>query len=109
MITIATIDRHRRGEAGPVSARERTALFAQVAVLAQELAAQTAPSRGASAAASSPLRAGAIAILSDTSRHCAPAAIRTERLGPGRGFELCSEGLITCAVAVGRKLRGTTT
>jgi glyoxylase-like metal-dependent hydrolase (beta-lactamase superfamily II) len=39
VITIATIDRHRRGEAGPVSARERTALFAQVAVLAQELAA----------------------------------------------------------------------
>jgi len=38
LITIATIDRHRRGEAGPVSTRERTALFAQVAVLAEELA-----------------------------------------------------------------------
>jgi glyoxylase-like metal-dependent hydrolase (beta-lactamase superfamily II) len=37
LITIATIDRHRRGEAGPVSTRERTALFAQVAVLAEEL------------------------------------------------------------------------
>jgi hypothetical protein len=38
LITIATIDRHLRGEAGPVSTRERTALFAQVAVLAEELA-----------------------------------------------------------------------
>lgn len=37
LITIATIDRHRRGTAGPVSTRERTALFAQVAALAQEL------------------------------------------------------------------------
>jgi glyoxylase-like metal-dependent hydrolase (beta-lactamase superfamily II) len=37
VITIATIDRHRRGEAGPVGARERMALFAQVATLAHEL------------------------------------------------------------------------
>ena len=37
LITIATIERHRRGAAGPVSARERMALFAQVAVLAKEL------------------------------------------------------------------------
>jgi len=40
VITITTIDRHRRGEAGPISARERTALFAQVATLAAELNAQ---------------------------------------------------------------------
>jgi glyoxylase-like metal-dependent hydrolase (beta-lactamase superfamily II) len=37
LITIATIDRHRRGAAGPVSTRERTGLFAQVATLAQDL------------------------------------------------------------------------
>jgi len=37
VITIATIDRHRRGESGPVSARARIALFAQVAALAAEL------------------------------------------------------------------------
>jgi glyoxylase-like metal-dependent hydrolase (beta-lactamase superfamily II) len=37
LITIATIDRHRRGVAGPVSTRERTALFSQVATLAAEL------------------------------------------------------------------------
>jgi glyoxylase-like metal-dependent hydrolase (beta-lactamase superfamily II) len=37
LITIATIERHRQGAPGPVSARERTTLFAQVAVLAQEL------------------------------------------------------------------------
>ena len=112
VITIATIERHRHGAPGPVSERERTALFAQVAVLAAELGKapdQTAPNRGASAAASSPVRAGAIAIRSDTSRHCAPVANRTETLGPGRGFELCSDGLMTCAVAVGGKLRGTTT
>ena len=39
LITVATIDRHRRGTAGPVSTRERTALFAQVATLAEELSA----------------------------------------------------------------------
>lgn len=38
LITIATIERHRQEAAGPVSARERMALFAQVAVLAEELA-----------------------------------------------------------------------
>ncbi|MGH2978908.1 MAG: MBL fold metallo-hydrolase [Solirubrobacterales bacterium] len=37
LITIATINRHLQGAGGPVSARERTALFAQVATLAQEL------------------------------------------------------------------------
>jgi cyclase len=37
LITIATIERHRHGASGPVSARERTALFAQVATLADEL------------------------------------------------------------------------
>jgi cyclase len=40
LITITTIDRHRRGVAGPISARERTALFGQIAVLAQELQAE---------------------------------------------------------------------
>jgi cyclase len=39
VITIATIDRHRQGTPGPVSARERTALFALVATLAEDLAA----------------------------------------------------------------------
>jgi hypothetical protein len=33
VITIATIDRHRRGAAGPVSAGERTRIFADVAAL----------------------------------------------------------------------------
>ena len=37
VITIATIDRHRKGGGGSVTARERTALFAQVATLAAEL------------------------------------------------------------------------
>jgi cyclase len=37
LITIATIERHRRGASGGVSDRERTALFAQVAMLADEL------------------------------------------------------------------------
>jgi glyoxylase-like metal-dependent hydrolase (beta-lactamase superfamily II) len=37
VITIATIDRHQRGAAGPVGARERMSLFAQVATLAREL------------------------------------------------------------------------
>ena len=37
MITLATIDRHRRGEARGVGARERALLFAQVAALAAEL------------------------------------------------------------------------
>jgi cyclase len=37
VITIATIDRHRRGETGAVGARERALLFAQVATLAAEL------------------------------------------------------------------------
>jgi cyclase len=37
VITIATIDRHRRGKTGPVGARERALLFAQVATLAAEL------------------------------------------------------------------------
>jgi glyoxylase-like metal-dependent hydrolase (beta-lactamase superfamily II) len=37
LITVATIERHRRGAGGPISARERTALFAQVAVLAEEI------------------------------------------------------------------------
>jgi len=37
VITVATIDRHRCGEAGPVGTRERAALFAQVGALAAEL------------------------------------------------------------------------
>jgi cyclase len=37
VITIATIDRHRRGQTGGVGARERALLFAQVAALAAEL------------------------------------------------------------------------
>ena len=37
VITVATIDRHRRGEARRVGARERASLFAQVASLAAEL------------------------------------------------------------------------
>ncbi|MFL5865749.1 MAG: MBL fold metallo-hydrolase [Thermoleophilaceae bacterium] len=37
VITVATIDRHRRGEARAVGARERAGLFAQVATLAGEL------------------------------------------------------------------------
>ncbi|HEY1358677.1 MAG TPA: MBL fold metallo-hydrolase [Thermoleophilaceae bacterium] len=37
VITIATIDRHRRGEARAVGSRERAQLFAQVATLASEL------------------------------------------------------------------------
>jgi cyclase len=37
VITIATIDRHRRGDPGGVGARERALLFAQVAALAAEL------------------------------------------------------------------------
>jgi cyclase len=37
VITVATIDRHRRGAAGPVSTRDRMTLFAQVAALAREL------------------------------------------------------------------------
>ena len=37
VITIATIDRHRRGDARPVGARDRALLFAQVATLAAEL------------------------------------------------------------------------
>jgi cyclase len=37
VITVATIDRHRRGEASGVGPRERAALFAQVAALAGEL------------------------------------------------------------------------
>jgi cyclase len=41
VITIATIDRHRRGAGGPISVRERTALFAQVATLAAELRADS--------------------------------------------------------------------
>jgi glyoxylase-like metal-dependent hydrolase (beta-lactamase superfamily II) len=36
-ITVATIDRHRRGSPGPVGPREQAALFARVAVLAAEL------------------------------------------------------------------------
>jgi hypothetical protein len=40
VITIATIERHRQGTPGPVSARERTALFALVATLAVELEAE---------------------------------------------------------------------
>ena len=38
VITIATIERHRHGTPGPVSAREHTALFALVATLAEDLA-----------------------------------------------------------------------
>jgi len=37
VVTIATIDRHRRGAAGGVGGRERAQLFAQVAALAREL------------------------------------------------------------------------
>jgi cyclase len=37
VITIATIDRHRRGDAGRVGPRERATLFARVASLAAEL------------------------------------------------------------------------
>ncbi len=37
VITIATIDRHRRGSAGPVSSRQRARLFSQVAAVAREL------------------------------------------------------------------------
>ena len=37
VITVATIDRHRRGAPGPVGARERAKLFAQVASLAAEM------------------------------------------------------------------------
>jgi hypothetical protein len=37
VITIATIDRHRRGATGPIGARQRAMLFAQVATLAGEL------------------------------------------------------------------------
>jgi glyoxylase-like metal-dependent hydrolase (beta-lactamase superfamily II) len=37
LITITTIDRHRRGVAGPISARERMALFAQMALLSEDL------------------------------------------------------------------------
>jgi cyclase len=37
VITIATIDRHRRGKTGGVATRERAMLFAQVAALAAEL------------------------------------------------------------------------
>jgi glyoxylase-like metal-dependent hydrolase (beta-lactamase superfamily II) len=37
VITIATIDRHRRGDTGGVGGRERAQLFAQVAALAAEL------------------------------------------------------------------------
>ncbi len=37
VITIATIDRHRRGSAGPVSPRERARLFSQVAAAASDL------------------------------------------------------------------------
>jgi glyoxylase-like metal-dependent hydrolase (beta-lactamase superfamily II) len=38
LITVATIDRHRRGAAGRVSTRERITLFARTALLAEELA-----------------------------------------------------------------------
>ena len=41
VITLTTIDRHRRGAAGPVGARERARIFAQVAELAAELSAGT--------------------------------------------------------------------
>jgi glyoxylase-like metal-dependent hydrolase (beta-lactamase superfamily II) len=37
VITIATIDRHRRGDAQPVGSRERARLFAHVASVAREL------------------------------------------------------------------------
>jgi cyclase len=37
VITVATVDRHRRGAAGPVGTREQVRLFAQVASLAAEL------------------------------------------------------------------------
>ena len=37
VITIATVDRHRRGERGGVGARERARLFAEVATLAAEI------------------------------------------------------------------------
>jgi cyclase len=37
LLTIATIDRHRRDAAGPIGTRERLTLFAQMAVLASDL------------------------------------------------------------------------
>jgi glyoxylase-like metal-dependent hydrolase (beta-lactamase superfamily II) len=37
VITVATIDRHRRGAAGTVGSRERVRLFSQVAAVAREL------------------------------------------------------------------------
>ncbi len=37
LITVATIDRHRRGSRGPVGTRERMALFARIASLARDL------------------------------------------------------------------------
>src|SRR5205085_754955 len=43
VITIATIDRHRRGDGSPVGTRERARLFGQVAAAAHDLG--TGPAR----------------------------------------------------------------
>ena len=100
VITIATIDRHRKGGGGSVSARAggpvRAGGDAGRRAAAGSLSAQAAllqPRRAATAAASSAVRAGAITTPQrDVAPLRAASRCRTEMLGPGRGFELCCDG-----------------